>query len=111
MNQTSKFDTHQIEIILERLDTISKTMGIFCQQWFSHPKIIENNKLYYQNVLKKVSIQLNQVENDFKNDAFTSKCDDNSKTNMIRALKNLKKVSIRLAGIKKSKLIAKELKI
>ena len=111
MNQTSKSEFHQSDIILERLDKISETMGIFCHQWLSHPKIIENNKLYYENVLKKVSIQFNQIENDFKKDSCTSKRGDYSKTTVYRALENLKKVSTRLANVKKSKLIAKELKI
>ena len=114
LNYTSKLDqTLDIDAVLEKFDQVFIRMDEFCKQWNqTYPKVIENDKLYYQNVQKIVAIEYNHIESEFRNGTCDkSKCVDYTQTTVFKALKNLRKISTRLSSIKKSKHLAKELKI
>ena len=93
----------------KKFDEICNKENEFTKEWKMYPKIVENYKVYYLNVEKIIETEYNHFNNMMQNENLEYFF--NNTTRLVKACKNLKKVSERIANTKNAANIARELKL
>ena len=98
-----------VDIIVSQFNDISQKTNEFAIEWKMYPRVVENYKVYHQNLEKIVTKELGRVEHEYNKLGEFNKLEEISQTRCYKAFENLKKVSKRLDSYKKSKELPKHL--